>query len=207
MIGVLALALCTALAMSFGGVAEAKKKKKKTPTTFQQVVQPNAGIPDGPASGAATPVNSTITVGKKFKGKVVGDVNVTGIRTTGTEDGSAPDLVMRIIAPNGRSVRLWSGGFGEQSIGPLTFDDDTPVSICNASTPPCEWGPDTLNPPFAGTSNLQFLGAGGTGPLSRLDGVGVKGTWTFQIWDENANGATSILNSWGLQIAVARPVT
>jgi|tagenome__1003787_1003787.scaffolds.fasta_scaffold20915657_3 hypothetical protein len=206
MIGVLALALCTALAMSFGGVAEAKKKKKKTPTTFQQVVQPNAGIPDGPASGAATPVNSTITVGKKFKGKVVGDVNVTGIQTTGTEDGSAPDLVMRIIAPNGRSVRLWAGGFGEQSIGPLTFDDDTPVSICN-NTPPCEWGPDTLNPPFAGTSNLQFLGAGGTGPLSRLDGVPMKGTWTFQIWDENANGATSILNSWGLQIAVARPVT
>ena len=206
-VGIVALALCTAFAMTFGGVADAKKKKKKSPTTFQQVLQPNAAIPDDVASGHSTPLDTTLTVGKKFKGKVVGDVNVTSIQTTGSATGAASDLVMRIIAPNGRSVRLWSGGFGDQSIGPLTFDDDTPVSICSQSTPPCTWAVDTLNEPFAGTSNLQFLGSGGTGPLAQLNGVAMRGTWTFQIWDAAEIGKTSVLNSWGLKITAARPVT
>lgn len=205
MAGVIALGVCTALALAFSGPAVAKKKGK-TPRFFQAVVQPNAAIPEDAATGHSTPVDSTITVPKKFKGRVVADVNVTGIQTTGSTAGAAANLVMRIIAPNGRSVRLWSGGFGDQSIGPLTLDDDTPVSICNASTPPCEYGPDTLNQPFAGTSNLQFLGAGGTGPLANLDGLAMRGTWTFEIWDEQA-GKTSTLNSWGIQITAARPVT
>jgi hypothetical protein len=205
--GVLVLALCTGMAMTFAGVAGAKKKKAKGPSVFQQVAQPNAAIPDGVASGPSIPLDSTLTVGKKFKGKVVGDVNVTSIQTTGSAAGAAKDLIMRIIAPNGHSVRLWSGGFGDQSIGPLTLDDDTPVSICNDATPPCDWAVDTLNQPFAGTSNLQFLGGGGTAPLSKLDGLAMKGTWTFQIWDEGQIGKTSTLNSWGLQITAARPVT
>jgi hypothetical protein len=206
---VLALALCTVLAMTFGGAADAKTKKKakKSPTVFQQVLSANAPIPDAPAAGPSTPLDSTIIVGKKFKGKVVADVNVTSIQTTGSAAGAAQDLVMRITAPNGHSVRLWSGGFGDQSIGPLTLDDDTPVSICNDPTPPCSWPVDTLNPPFAGTSNLQFLGAGGTGPLSNLDGVPMRGTWTFQIWDDGQIGKTSTLNTWGLKVTAARPVT
>ena len=203
--GVMALGVCTALALAFSGPAVAKKKAK-TPRFFQSVVQPSAPIPDGVASGHSTPVDSTITVPKKFKGRVVADVNVTSIQTTGTEDGSAPDLIMRIITPSGRSVRLENGALGGQSIGPLTFDDDTPVSICDDNTPPCDWGPDTLNRPFAGTANLQFLGSGGTGPLSQLNGVPMRGTWTFEIWDEGPNGATSILNSWGLQVTAAKPV-
>jgi hypothetical protein len=204
---VLALVVCAVAAISFSSAADAKtKKKSKGPGTFQQVLQPNAAIPDDVATGASTPLNSTLTVGKKFKGKVVGDVNVTSIQTTGSATGAASDLIMRIIAPNGHSVRLWSGDFGDQSIGPLTLDDDTPVSICNSDTP-CTWGPDTLLQPFAGTSNLQFLGGGGTGPLSKLDGLAMKGTWTFQIWDEGQIGKTSTLNSWGLQITAARPVT
>jgi hypothetical protein len=202
--GVIALAACTAITLAFTGPAAAKKKAK-TPRFFQSLVQPNAAIPDDPASGHSTPVDSAITVPKKFKGRVVADVNVTSIQTTGSGAGAAPDLVMRIIAPNGRSVRLWSGGFGDQSIGPLTLDDDTPVSICNATNPPCGYAPDTLNRPFAGTSNLQFLGTGGTGPLSHLDGVSMRGTWIFEIWDEQA-GDTSTLNSWGLQVTAASPV-
>jgi hypothetical protein len=206
-VAVVALALCTALAMTFGSVADAKKKKKaKGATVFSQVLQANAAIPDDVASGHSIPLDSTLTVGKKFKGKVVGDVNVTSIQTTGSAAGAAQDLIMRVIAPNGHSVRLWSGGFGDQSIGPLTLDDDTPVSICNDATPPCSWAVDTLNRPFAGTSNLQFLGAGGTGPLSTLNGVAMNGTWTFQIWDEGQVGKTSVLNSWGLQVTAARPV-
>jgi hypothetical protein len=204
MAAVMALGVCAGIALTFSGPAAAKKKAK-TPRFFQSVVQSNAAIPDDAATGHSTPVDSTITVPKKFKGRAVADVNVTSIQTTGSATGAAAHLIMRIIAPNGRSVRLWSGGFGDQSIGPLTLDDDTPVSICTL-TPPCRFGPDTLNRPFAGTSNLQFLGSGGTGPLSHLDGVAMRGTWTFEIWDEVA-GKTSTLNSWGLEITAARPVT
>jgi hypothetical protein len=204
--GIFAIAACIGVALTFSGSADAKKKAK-TPRFFQSVVQPNAAIPQDPPTGHSTPVDSTITVPKKFKGRVVADVNVTSIQTTGDSSGAASDLLMRIIAPNGRSVQLWSGGFGDQSIGPLTLDDDTPVSICNADPPPCDWGPDTLPRPFAGTSNLQFLGTGGTGPLSRLNGVAMRGTWTFEIWDEDQPAQSSTLNSWGLQVTAAKPVT
>jgi hypothetical protein len=201
--GVIALGVCTALALAFSGTAVAKKKAK-TPRFFQSVVQANAPIPDDVASGHSTPVDSVITVPKKFKGRVVADVNVTGITTTGSGPGAARDLTMRIIAPSGRSVRLWNGGFGDQSIGPLTFDDDSPVSLC--PSPPCSWATDTLDPPFAGTSNLQFLGSAGTGPLSQLNGVAMRGAWTFEIWDDQGSGDTSTLNSWGLQVTAAKPV-
>jgi len=203
-VGILALAACTVFALVLGSTADAKKKK--APTVFQRTLQPNAGIPDDSASGGSTPLDSTVTVGKKFKGKQVGDVNVTGITTTGSAAGAARDLRMRIIAPSGRSVRLLGFSIGDQSIGPLTFDDDTVVSLCDATTPPCQYGPDTLNRPFAGTTNLQFMGAAGTGPLSHLDGLPMRGTWTFEIWDQGQVGKTSTLNSWGLQITAARPV-
>jgi hypothetical protein len=203
-VGVVILAVCATFAMTLGSTADAKKKKK-APTVFQQLVQPNAAIPDDQASGPSIPLDSSITVGKKFKGKLVGDVNVTSIQTTGSGPGAASDLNMRIIAPSGRAVRLVGFGIGDVNIGPLTFDDDTIVSICDATNPPCSYGPDTLNRPFAGTSNLQFMGGAGTAPLSHLDGLPMRGTWTFQIWDED-DTTTNTLNSWGLQIAVKKPV-
>jgi hypothetical protein len=201
---ILGLALCTAFALTLT-TAEAKKKKAKTPTVIQQTVQVNGAVPNAPATGHSTPLNSTITVGKKFKGKVVGDLNVTGITTTGSGLGAADDLSFRLIAPNGRSVRLINS-IGDQSIGPLTLDDDTTVEICNDATPPCNYPPATLNRPFAGTANLQYLGTAGTGPLSKLNGLAMRGTWTFQVWD-NDDPTTSTLNSWGLVITAARPVT
>jgi hypothetical protein len=209
LIAVLALASCLVTAIFLGGVAAAKSKKKKaTATVFQATASPNAAIPDDVA-GASIPVNSTLTAGKKFKGKVVGDVNVTGIQTTGSAAGAANDLAFRLIAPNGRTVLLVgeNRSIGDVSIGPLTLDDDTSVSICDVTTPPCVYGPQTLNRPFAGTANLLFLGSAGTGPLSHFDGVPIKGTWTFQIWDFASIGATSVLNQWGLKITAARPVS
>jgi subtilisin-like proprotein convertase family protein len=205
-LSILALALVTAFGMTLGGSAEAKKKKAG-PTVFQASVSPNAAVPDDNASGPSTPITSTITVGKKFKGKTVGDVNVTGIQTTGNGAGAANDLGFRLTAPNGTNVLLINAGIGDVSIGPLTLDDDTPVSICNATTPPCNYPPQTLNQPFAGTANLLFLGSGGTGPLSAFDGSPMRGTWTITVWDEANVGQTSVFNSWGLKITAARPVT
>jgi hypothetical protein len=207
-LGILALALVTAFGMTLGGSAEAKKKKKKAgPSVFQASVSPNAAVPDDQATGPSIPLTSTITVGKKFKGKQVADVNVTGIQTTGNATGAANDLGFRLTGPNGTNVLLIDPGIGDVSIGPLTLDDDTPVSICNATTPPCNYPPQTLNRPFAGTANLLFLASGGTGPLSAFDGSPMRGTWTLTVWDESSTAQTSVLNGWGLKITAARPVT
>jgi hypothetical protein len=202
--GILALALLAALGL-MGTASAVAKKKPKAPSVFQASVAPNAAIPDDAASGPSTPVNSTITVGKKFKGKVVGDVNVTGIQTTGNVDGAADDLGLRVIAPNGRGLVLLGPTFiTGASIGPLTFDDDVFTELCYS--PPCNYAPESLNPPYAGTANLLFNGAAGAGPLAALNGLPMKGTWTFSIWDAEDVGQTSVLNGWGLQITAKRPV-
>src|SRR5436305_23128 len=107
--------------MTMAGSVEAKKKHK-TASVFQQSVSPNAVIPDAPPTGPSTPLKSTITVGKKFKGKVVGDLNVTGIQTTGSGPGAARDLRMKLIAPNGRTTYLIGRSLGDVSIGPLVID-------------------------------------------------------------------------------------
>jgi hypothetical protein len=205
-LGILALALVTALGMTLGSSAEAKKKKKG-PTVFQASVSPNAAIPDDNPTGPSTPLTSTITVGKKFKGRQVADVNVTGLQTTGNVDGAADDLGFKLTAPNGRTVRLVTpGNLGGTSIGPLTIDDQSPVSICDSTTPTCEDPSSTLVQPFAGTANELSLGSGGTGGLKAFRLVFMKGTWTLTVWDESGSGQTSVLNAWGLQITRARPV-
>jgi hypothetical protein len=207
LLGILALGLVVIFAQTLVSSAEAKKKHKKSASVFRAQVSPNAAIPDGVSTQPPppTPVISTINVGKKFKGKVVDDVNVTGIQTTGNNNTSASDLGFRISAPNGRGVLIIDGGLAGASIGPLTLDDDTAQSIC-FSTNPCFRAPQTLDPPYAGTANDLFFGSGGTGPLSAFDGLPMKGTWTLMVWDFNNNSRTSVLNSWGLQITAARPV-
>jgi subtilisin-like proprotein convertase family protein len=211
--GVMALALIAAIGMTLGSSAQAKKKHKKSPSVFQAQLSPNAAIPDGPASGPATPLKSTITVGKKFKGKVVGDLNVTGIQTTGSVSNAARDLRMKLIAPNGRTIYLIGRNLGDVSIGPLTIDADSRVAICDSNTgTSCSGGTFSGDPsatlirPFAGTANSQGLGAMSSGGVRSMNGVPMKGTWTFEVFDQ-APGKTSTLNSWGLQITAAKPIT
>lgn len=210
LLGSLVLIACMALGMTFDGHAVAKKKK--SPSVFTRSLTVNAAIPDVPASpGPSTPVRSTITVPKKFKGKVVDDVNVLGIRTTGNVDGAANDLRMKLTAPNGRTVGLVlpdnpSNGLLGTSVGPLTIDADSRTSICNQPNPVnCPDPSQTLFPPFAGTANQQGLGTHGTGGLPALAGVAMRGNWTFTIWDENDTGETSVFNAWGLQIKAKKP--
>jgi hypothetical protein len=198
--GVLALALSATVGLTAGAV-EAKKKKVKT---FSEQVSPNAAIPDDVVNAPSVPVVSTIKVGKKYKKQKVGDVNVTGLSTTGSGAGAANDLFAELTGPAGRTVLLFAD-VGDQSLGPWTMDDDTKTSICESSTPPCENPNATLNRPFAGTSNLlhnnnDVSTDGIAGPLSDFDGTRMRGTWTLTIWDEAGAGTTSTLNSWGLQI-------
>lgn len=203
--GVLLLAVCIAAGFAAGDAAA--KKKKKGPAVFAQSVTANVAIPDKPPANAhETEVLSTLTVGKKFKGKSVGDVNVTGIQTTGNTSTAAGGLEMALSAPNGRTVLLQNRALGGQNIGPLTLDDDTTTEICDSTTLSCSDPNATLLRPFAGTANLINLGGGGTGPLAAFNRIPMKGTWTFRIWD-NTVGGTNVLNTWGLRITPLKPVT
>lgn len=201
--GVLALALSVTAALPVVGV-EAAKKKKKTPTTFAQQLGVNAAVPDDAAVGPSTPLVSTITVPKKFKKKVVGDVNLTGFQSTGSGVGAANDLEAALTSPGGRTTILFDS-VGDVSIGPWTLDDDTKTSICNSPTPTCLNPLATLLQPFAGTSNLTDEDDD-VWPLATHNGVRMNGTWTLTVWDDSSIGQTSTLNSWGLKIEAAKPV-
>lgn len=206
--GLLALGLCFALVVGLTGGADAAKKKGKggKAKVFAKQVTPNAPIPEGAAAGGvSTPVDSTITVPKKFKGLNVGDVNVTGIQTTGSASGAANDLIARLTAPNGRTLVLFNLK-GDQSLGPWTLDDDTKTEICDVAVGTVCANPlQLLYRPFAGTSNLARTDNPSWLPLAMLNGVPMRGTWTFRIVDlTNAGGTTSVLNSWGLRITPAK---
>jgi hypothetical protein len=199
--------LCVALVCLFGAAAADAKKKAKV---FEQVLTVNAPILDDPETSPATPVSSEFKVPKKFKGKVVGDVNVLGIQTTGAVDDAANDLVAYLRAPNGRTMRIFAF-VGDQNLGPWTLDDDSPTSICDAATPTSCSGSGnipffTLAQPFAGTSNTMFTRTAGTGPLNTFNGGRMRGTWTLSILDDDAL-QTSTLNQWGLRIKAAKPET
>jgi subtilisin-like proprotein convertase family protein len=198
--GILALALSVTVGITVSAEA---KKQKKAKTTFNGSKVVNGAIPEDVAVGASIPLRSQITIGKSFKGKVVGDVNVT-VQTTGSAAGAAQDLNGKLTAPNGRTIILFEF-VGDQSIGPWTMDDDTPVQICDQTTPPaCEDPDSTLNRPFAGTSNLND-DDDDVRPLSSFDGVGMKGVWTLTVFDDDPT-LTSTLNQWGLKVTAAKPV-
>lgn len=180
------------------------KKKGKSPGVFQKTNATALALPNFVLPNTTTPVTSTITVPKSFAGRVVGDVNVTGIRTTGTGVQAAEDIVAYLIAPNGRLIELFEGVDGV-SFGGWTLDDDTQTAICDNPTPTCPDPDSDLIVPFAGTSHLPFDSTGDTGPLSKLNGVPMAGTWKLLIADADTGG-TSVLNSWGLRITPAKPI-
>jgi hypothetical protein len=198
----LVLVLAAAVGISAGAeVSEGAKKKKSKPKVFSQQLAANAAIPDAAPPAASVPVRSTITVGKKFKGLKVADVNVTGIQTTGNAATAANDLIARLTAPNGRTLILFRNK-GSVSLGPWTLDDDTSVSICDSAPPPpqmCIDPQQQLHRPFAGTSNLVNNDTPSWIPLASFNGLSMRGTWTFTIVDVSP-ADTSVLNSWGLRI-------
>jgi hypothetical protein len=197
----LLLALCLAIGLAAGDAA-AKKKKSKA-NLFAGSASPNLVVPDDSGSGQEVLVTTAISVPKKFKGKTVGDLNITGVKTTGDAGDSADGLDLMLVGPGGRSVLFDAGALNGQSIGPVTFDDDTPTSFC--ASPPCSDPDATLMYPYAGTTNLVAVFSGDQGPLSIFNGGPMRGTWTLYAWD-NDFGGNNVVNTWGLQIAAAKPV-
>lgn len=192
--GILALAL--SVTAGLGTSAQAKKKKVK-PVTFSQTVAVNAGIPDAAvAAGPSTPVRSDITLGSKFKGKVISDLDLTNVQTTGSAANALNDLTFKLTAPNKRTVVLIEG-LGGQSLGPLTVNDDTKTGICDSATPTCRDPDATLLQPFAGTAN-NIDQDDDLRPMSSFNGVPMKGTWQLTVFDNN-NTLTSTLVQWGLK--------
>jgi hypothetical protein len=190
----LALVLIVA---SLAGATAADAKKKHKRVGAVNITQPvNAAIPDR-SSGGFGRLISQIVVGRRFKGKSIGDVNIT-IQTTGNDPDSARDVLPFLTAPNGDTVGLFSGLLG-RSIGPLTLDDEAGAGICTADPPPCKFDPfESLLAPYAGRAQPSS-------PLSFLDLGPIRGVWTLQAMDQS-NGNTSTLVSWTLNVTPARPV-
>jgi subtilisin-like proprotein convertase family protein len=154
----------------------------------------NAAIPDS-SPGADGQLLQTVKFGKKFKGRSIEDVDVT-LQTTGSMANAADDLRMDLISPRGNTSDLAGSagapGFPGQSVGPLTFDDETNIDPCFDDTPPCG-DPDTLPIPFTGVAQPR-------GELSALDGGPIRGTWTLRVIDGGSPGTTSVLNAFTLRV-------
>lgn len=195
--GVFALAVTLAA----GGAQAAKTKKGKTGGTADVTVSQNQAIPPatiGPPFryGIAT---STITLGKRFKGRRIDDVDVR-VQLASSGAGSALDPLFAILtAPNGNSVFLFEGLFGTTA-GPLTLDDETPV-VLNFADPADFNDPEYLASPYVGRAEPAFGEY-----LSTMDGGPAKGIWTLKVRNDDTNPAhVHNLVQWGLRVKTRAP--
>ncbi len=180
----------------FGGVADAKKKRGSATVTRTL----NAPIPNRIANDPGVPwgtLRTQIVLGKKYKGLTIGDINVT-LQTTGFSADAAGDLVARLTAPNGNTTTLFSDGMIGISIGQLTLDDETRISLCKDPTPPCIDPDNALSAPYFGK-------AAPDGWLGHLDGGRMNGPYTLSVFDTDATPpeGTSVLNFWRLNVTAA----
>jgi hypothetical protein len=191
----LAAALLCALAAA--PFAEAKRGKAGGKVDFTETV--GAAIPDGSpglSNGPDGVLVSTITVGRKFKGRRIRDVNVT-VHTTGSPATDYPldffDLRFLLIAPNGAGTLLFewiSGG----TIGPLTIDDESTMTLGGQFAS----DPFQLVDPFVGTARA--------GTLATMDNGPANGVWRLVAIDQFANPpATSVLEFWRLRVLTGKP--
>lgn len=198
-----------------GGTADAKKKGGgKKAKAFKGSKAVNQAIPDAigtitdpgpPPTGIKVldgKLLATFNVGKKFKKNTAAKVTVT-LQTTGLAVGAAGDLTGRISAPDGTTVDLFSGLTG-QSIGPVTFQPNSPNQACTGfdpavsppPPPPCSDPDAIVNPPYT-------PGPIGNTDLTALIGVPMKGNWSVYLLDGGFDPAapkTSIWNTVSLNI-------
>jgi hypothetical protein len=198
LLGVLTVVLSVTVGLVSGSVADAKKKKKKSATVANVSNNTPRAIPDGApgANGLDGRLDTVLTVGKKFKGKTVGSVELT-FQTTGDAPTASSDLQIDITAPNGYRLPgdWWDNGFGgTQSVGPLTIGPNSPLRTCTAATPPC-------TDPFR-VVNKPYIGTVGDNTFQWFRGLPMKGNWTVTALD-GTNGDTSVLNLVALKIAAA----
>jgi hypothetical protein len=212
LVGVLALAICMAVGLATGSVAEAKKKKKKaggtiTVATSGPATTPPAVAPTATAEGRSGFASIPLTVGKKAKGKVVGWDTLTVTSTfTGSSNSALLDVFAELTAPNGRTVTLFNpvsdffntGPTGGNTIsGPLTETPNSPNGVCFADpgpppNPPCFNPENTVGPP-------NYAGTIGNPGLEAFGGVPAKGTWTVKLFNSSAT-TTATLNSLSMSM-------
>jgi hypothetical protein len=195
----LALALSVTGGLVSGSVAAAKKKRKKGGNIATVGKTVNAPIPDTPPGPIHYygRLDTTLHVGKRFKGRKVSNLDVS-FQTTGDSADAAVDLDVKLVAPNYRGIGLEpdNGVYADgQSIGPLTLTRNSNVGLCNSATPPCNAPFPTLDRPFAGTA--------GDSQLATFNGVPMMGDWRL-IVEDLENTHTSVLNSVKLRITGAK---
>lgn len=196
-----ALLIVAVAALVAAPAADGKTKKAKGPLEVTKSVETVVPEASSDPDGLDGLLKSTIDVGKRFKGRVIRDVNVT-VKTTGhTGNNPSNDLAAYLTAPNGATTALFFGLGGLDpgtavSIGPLTLDDDTPIHLFSVFN---QGDPLALKPPFAGTAEpIQTLASLDSGP--------VRGSWTLSVVDSFSGGAeTSVLNFWSLSVQTGRP--
>jgi hypothetical protein len=191
------------------------KKKNRGPVNVSKVA--NLAIPDG--STVHGVASSTIRLGKRFKGRLIRDVDVT-LQTTGTGDKTfntsggpltgpfeGADVGAILRAPNGGHVTLFDPGdlfppvlstmplaLGAlPNVGPVTLDDEAEIDLPGEAVGLNANDPTVLEPPYVGRARPPVK------PLRLLEGGPARGAWTLTMRDGDATG-TSNLASWRLRI-------
>jgi hypothetical protein len=192
LLGVLTVVLGVTVGLVSGSVADAKKKKGAKVAVVSNNT-PRA-IPDRPPGMNSIDgrLDTVLKVGKKFKGKTVGALEIT-FQTTGDTVEAAADLQVDITAPNGYRLPgdWWDNSIGGQNVGPLTVGPNSPFRTCNTNTPPCDDPFRILNRPFVGTV--------GDNTFQWFRGLPMKGSWVVTVTDDEHNG-NNVLNSVKLKI-------
>jgi subtilisin-like proprotein convertase family protein len=150
--------------------------------TFDAADGPTTNIPPNAPSQTRGITTSQITIPDS---RQVLDVNVR-IRLNHTFDG---DLIISLIAPNGREVFLSNrrGGDGDNFTNTL-FDDEATASITAAAAP------------FSGAFRPESqTPAAQPNALGLLDGMAQGGVWTLKIEDTTSLNTGQLLN-WALDI-------
>jgi len=139
-----------------------------------------------PSQGTPSTLNSTLTVpgfnGTFKSAKVSVQLNISFPTDSG--------LSVRLIAPDGTAVTLFSGVGGNGSNFTNTIFDDSAATSITAGTAP-----------FTGAFKPS-----GPGTLSNFNGKSIEGNWTLQVVNSR-NGAVGTLNSWSLSVTPVIGVT
>jgi hypothetical protein len=230
LLGILALAFSVTAGLTLSDVASAQKKKKggggtKTITKGGGPIPDGVGVTDspdngGPADGVTGVLSSKITVGRKFAGAKIKDLNV-GLQFTHAD---LRDVCVDLIGPNGQWVNLTCGNANlpagtfppgdpplPGTFGPTTFDDDASLYIDDTNSCPAdpeEGGAcDPLRPSGApGEARVPYAGnyKPEEGTLASLGGK-LQGSWVLLVFDGDPftptggdNIDTGSLTNWKL---------
>jgi hypothetical protein len=219
------LAVVIALALAVTAADASARQKNQGSVNVSKVA--NLAIPDKsgpPGSGIDGVASSTIRLGKRFRGRLVRDVDIT-LQTTGTGDktlntSAGPvtgpfegvDIGAILRAPNGGHVTLFENGdlfppifstmptvFGAlPNLGPLTLDDEASIDLPGELVGLNTNDPTVLEAPYDGRARPPYK------PLRLLDGGPARGAWTLTMRDGGETG-TSNLASWRLRLVTGTP--